>query len=94
MFIELARELHVPAPASRSLALSERIYQFSKAHQAINAQEIKIVNSRVYCSISNERLIVNFRRATFSNSLFKNTLFKHFSHNLTELVLAKRVMDG
>ena len=51
------------------------------------------MNSRIYCAVSNERLFINVKRAFLSNCLFKESLFKHFSHNLTELVLNRRVID-
>ena len=33
------------------------------------------------------------KRARLSNCMFKDSLFKHFSRNLTELVIAKKVID-
>lgn len=34
------------------------------------------------------------RRAFFSSCLFKESLFKHFSNKLTELVIYKKILDG
>ena len=67
---------------------------FQKADQIIAAEDLKICNSRVYCAFSNDRLFTNVKRAVLQNCLFKESLFKHFSHNLKELVISKRILDG
>ena len=67
---------------------------FQKAQQVINAVDLKIINSRVYCMHSNDRLFSHVKRAVLQNCLIKDSVFKMFSSKLTELILCKKVYDG
>ena len=60
----------------------------------INAVDLKIINSRVYCMHSNDRLFSHVKRAVLQNCLIKDSVFKMFSSKLTELILCKKVYDG
>ena len=52
---------------------------FQRSNQIIEAEKLKIVNSRIYISVNNDRLFSNVKRAYLSNSLLKDSVFKLFS---------------
>ena len=60
---------------------------FCKTDQIINAERLKLVNTRVHCKVNNPEIFKNVKRAYLSNILIKDIAFTLFSHRLEELVL-------